>query len=78
MALCRDVSSVLYQVFDVSPSGMLGTDPVLVLVGGLGLHGLIGSGLYVTKMTPSCPGDMVILAQYKWMTLFVSDAVCDK
>lgn len=62
----------------MSPSGMLGTDSVLVLVGSLGLPGLIDSGLDVSRTTPCCPGAMVIWAQHKWMTLFVCDAVRDK
>lgn len=66
MSLCRDISSVLYQVFDVSALGMQGTGPVLVLVGALGLPWLTGSGLDVSKMTPHYPGAMVVWAQQKW------------
>lgn len=69
MALCRDISSVLYQVFGMSASETKGTGPVLLLVGCLGLPWLISSGLDVSKMTPHCPEAMVVWAQHKWMTL---------
>lgn len=69
MALCRDISRVLYQVSDVSTSEMHDTDPVLMLVGDLGLPWLIDFGLEVFKMTPHCSGATVIWAQHKEMTL---------
>lgn len=69
MALCRYISSVLYQVFGMSASGTKGTGPVLLLVGSLGLPWLIGSGLDVSKVSPHCPEAMVVWAQHKWMSL---------
>lgn len=46
----------------MSALGAQGTDPVLVLVGGLGLPWLVGSSPDVSKMTPHCPGAMVVWA----------------
>lgn len=46
-------------------------DPVLVLVGGLGLPWLVGSAFDVSKMIPHCPGAMVVWAQHHRLHLML-------
>lgn len=60
----RDISSALYQVFAASASEMQGTDPLLLLVGGLGFPWVLGSAFDVSEMIPYCPGAMVGQAQH--------------
>lgn len=62
--LGRDISSVLHQVFAASASEMQGTDPLLLLVGGLGFPWLVGSAFDVSKVSLYFPGAMVVWAQH--------------